>query len=687
MSLFEDYVNLELPTRVASSQPGTEVTEGLIPVATGYGLVVKWLEASEILGNAKSAYDLAVDEGFTGTLEEWLASLQGEDGADGKSAYDLAVEFGFIGTEEEFVESLRGVNGLSAYEVAIEGGFQGNEAEWLESLKGEDGKSAFELAAEAGYSGTETELADALSSIGTGSDGKSGAVFVTDVVPQDASQNIGDKVMSEDGFSLLEFSSTTNLVKVKFLGITGHTNFRPNITVNGELANVVQNADAPLWNGELDIEVEPNEDDQIVIDLVHEDGATARTVGQLDKAPIITSAVFTSEYPSGQSELKEDDVMDIRVEVDGPVVRYEIQDFGAFKASTAAVANVNAFNVKDLKIANRGNTATEHGFKVRVQKASGAWSQWFESNVEMVEELVSVVTLNNRKPIVTISEVQYPTEQFAIKAGESIKLLHTIEHYDTVAYSSPNGQLDIANPTQYHAEKQVDYLSGNYNDSTDNLTVTARKSSNGATTVVRQLVRIATTAPSIVLTIPAARLRSGGNHGTQIQRHTITLTSNQMLVTEPQLNAPEGTWDSADWKPNATRKVWTRALLVHDNDAKGEFTFNSAKVVNGAGVENSVITGSDRYILGGFVFRTLSVTAYPNRETDIGTEVSNTSKLRCTNLSKGGSGSLNFTYKADDSNETDRYTIKNNTTWYNCDGANSTSNTSGLMQIELEETV
>lgn len=667
MSQFEEYVNLELPTRVASSQPGTEVAEGLLPVATGYGLSVKWLEVSEILGNAKSAYDLAVEEGFEGTLEEWLESLQGADGLDGeegpagKSVYDLAAEFGFEGTEEEFIESLQGVDGQSTYELAVE----------------------------AGYEGTEAELAEALKNIGQGIgfDGKGGAVFVTDVVPQDASQNTGDKVMSEDGFSLLEFSSTTNLVKVKFLGITGHSNFKPNITVNGELASVTQNADAPLWNGEFDIEVEPNEDGQIIIDLVHEDGATAQVIGQLDEAPVITSAVFTSAYPSGQTELKEDDTMDISVEVDGPVVRYEIQDFGAFKASTAPVANVNTFNIKDLKIANRGIVPNAYGFKIRVQKASGAWSQWFESNSEVDEELVSTVVLNNRKPVITISEVQYPTEQFAIKEGEFIKLLHSIDHYDTVAYSSPNGQLDISDPTQFHAEKQVDYLSGNYNDSNDNLTITARKASNGATTVVRQLVRIATTAPSIVITLPAARLRSGGNHGTAVQQHTITLTSDQMLVKEPQLNAPEGTWDSTDWKPNATRKVWTRVLLVHDDNAKGEFTFNSAKVVNGAGIENDVITGSDRYVLGGFVFRTLSVAAYPNRETDIGTEVSNTAKLRCTNLSKGNSGSLNFTYKSDDTDQVDTYTIKNGTSWYNCDSANATSNTSGLMQIELEETI
>ena len=51
--------------------------------------------------NGKSAYDLAVEEGFQGTLVEWLQSLKGE------SAYDLAVKQGFTGTEEEFVKSLK----------------------------------------------------------------------------------------------------------------------------------------------------------------------------------------------------------------------------------------------------------------------------------------------------------------------------------------------------------------------------------------------------------------------------------------------------------------------------------------------------------------------------------------------------------------------------------------------------
>ncbi len=75
--------------------------------------------------DGKSAYELAVENGYRGTEEEWLASLKGNTGNDGKSAYELAVEKGYQGTEEEWLASLNGSNGndgddgKSAYELAV----------------------------------------------------------------------------------------------------------------------------------------------------------------------------------------------------------------------------------------------------------------------------------------------------------------------------------------------------------------------------------------------------------------------------------------------------------------------------------------------------------------------------------------------------------------------------------------
>ena len=45
--------------------------------------------------DGKSAYELAVENGYTGTELEWLAALAGEVGADGESAYELAVQNGY----------------------------------------------------------------------------------------------------------------------------------------------------------------------------------------------------------------------------------------------------------------------------------------------------------------------------------------------------------------------------------------------------------------------------------------------------------------------------------------------------------------------------------------------------------------------------------------------------------------
>lgn len=74
----------------------------------------------------------------------------GYDGAAGKSAYEVAVDEGFDGTEADWLESLRGKpgsrggigpEGKSAYEIAVKEGFEGDELEWLDSLKGAPGQS------------------------------------------------------------------------------------------------------------------------------------------------------------------------------------------------------------------------------------------------------------------------------------------------------------------------------------------------------------------------------------------------------------------------------------------------------------------------------------------------------------------------------------------------------------------
>ena len=68
----------------------------------------------------KSAYELALDNGFEGSLEEYLESLIGEPGADaegtpGKSAYELALDNGFEGSVQEYLAELKGEPGQGLF--------------------------------------------------------------------------------------------------------------------------------------------------------------------------------------------------------------------------------------------------------------------------------------------------------------------------------------------------------------------------------------------------------------------------------------------------------------------------------------------------------------------------------------------------------------------------------------------
>lgn len=91
--------------------------------------------------DGKSAYQLAIDNGYSGTLEQWLESLKGapgtpgENGTNGKSAYQIWLDAGNTGNESDFLNSLNGTDGKSAYQLAIDNGYTGNVQQWLESLK------------------------------------------------------------------------------------------------------------------------------------------------------------------------------------------------------------------------------------------------------------------------------------------------------------------------------------------------------------------------------------------------------------------------------------------------------------------------------------------------------------------------------------------------------------------------
>ena len=78
----------------------------LIAIMTGISFAVanfvhnrKSVQASSVK-NGLSAYELAVQQGYAGSLDDWLVSLQG------KSAYQIAVDNGYSGSEKDWSKTL-----------------------------------------------------------------------------------------------------------------------------------------------------------------------------------------------------------------------------------------------------------------------------------------------------------------------------------------------------------------------------------------------------------------------------------------------------------------------------------------------------------------------------------------------------------------------------------------------------
>lgn len=142
-------------------------------------------------GAGQDLYDRAKRElSYTGTFEQFLASFKGERGEKGEDgAAGATGEKGDKGDTGE-----RGQNGKSAYEIAVANGYTGDEEQWLASLKGRDGErgrdgrngfSAYELADGELLYGTVGKWLNSLKGA-TGDAGKSATVTIGTVTTGEA---------------------------------------------------------------------------------------------------------------------------------------------------------------------------------------------------------------------------------------------------------------------------------------------------------------------------------------------------------------------------------------------------------------------------------------------------------------------------------------------------------------------
>ena len=468
------------------------------------------------------------------------------------------------------------------------------------------GNGALEEAGVLDYTANRLRYYDGIQwqTIAAGADAKDGAVFITDVVPT-GTGNCGSKVKTDGNYILSSFLTDTQLVTASVIALTGHTHWMPVITVNGLPVTITVTADKPFFTGTIQLDI-TGEDE---IACIHEDGATSTVTINRESPPVVNTSVFTGNYPGTQTELKAADTFLLNVVSDVAVTAVQVDNFGvsgAVQNFTGLVSGTS--QTVTVVIGDRGDTTQDLGARVRVQKATGSWSEWFLTTSAGSTDRVHTLKLNDIRPIISVGTITYPATQGAIKDSETATVENTVTNFDTVSYTSPNSQLSVTSSTTYEASKTVTRIAGGYNIATNNLTISATRTANNATSTASGIVKIAHDTPTIAITLPAARLRSGGNDGTTAQNHTVTVTANQQLAAAPTVTAGSGTWQGGAFTGGPA--VWTRSLQIHDTDAKGAFSFSSFSAANLAGVPVTAITSGASYTVGGFVSRVIPLVAF-----------------------------------------------------------------------------
>ena len=434
--------------------------------------------------------------------------------------------------------------------------------------------------------------------------GLNGGIFITNITPQSIDDNVSSKTYSSNGIVLESCLSNTNLINVSVVAVVGYSNFIPSATINGTPLTLTGSVNSAILTGSLSL----NTAHSSSLVVLHEDGASHTTTITYDVGPAVTSCLFVDGYPGSQTELKESDVFNLQVVTDIPMTRiYVYNEEACIEQTFNFVATLS--KTISVVIANRGDITQALRSRVKCMNSNGSYGSAVYSN--------NTVDLNNTYPSISIGTITYPGSQTALKDSENATVANTVTSFDTITYTSVNGDLSISNSTTYETNKSVTRIGGGYNVNTNNLSISATRTANAATSSSNGLVKIANTLPAITISVPYARLKSGGNDGTAAQDYVVTISSNQLLLSSPvpslDLGSGGGTWQGSGFAGSGA--IWTRTVRISDSMTKGNYSFTNLSAYNLAGKEQTSINAGSAYVLGGFVIRTLNINAFANTTT------------------------------------------------------------------------
>ena len=368
---------------------------------------------------------------------------------------------------------------------------------------------------------------------------------------------------------------------------------------------------------------------------------------------LISPTASTAVSPSilGSSEVKAGDEVEAKVYIDGKgsaindisvsVSNKYLSDgtqqsFSSSYSKTTLSDGSFEFTIPIKVFGPLGN-----GSRDGQQGASFKAKNNFNSQGDEFSSQASADLNNGTIPQIQFNSVSYPAGQQAIKSSESASVDNSVSNFDSIAYSSPNGELSISSSTIFEQNKNVDYLNGGYNVDVDggvnNLKISATKTSNGATIESSSIVNIANSQLILSVNNLVSKLPSSISG----ESYQLNLLSSQVMLNSPTLgiDPTQSPPSSLSQNNSGTSKNGNSyTISIAESDQKGTFSWQiSAR--NLANISTTTISTNPTYTLAGFSQRTIQ--ASPNSIgaglANIGTTVSNTSNIDFENISEGGS--------------------------------------------------
>jgi hypothetical protein len=534
-------------------------------------------------------------------------------------------------------------------------------------------------------------------------------LFFTDVQPAGGSGIVALKQYVANTVPanavITECTTDEDDVTVSLLIEPGFTLFSPTVTITADVpANF--NGGSPVVLDASTGMSKPGDDrqfvgtftanvtDTVVLTATSSAGGVATaTINRAGVGPAITTLVLDPESAQGAgiTHVKNGDTVSIASgSVPNDAVAVEIIGASELANGTTALtlgaddsAGAGFKTISGSFTVAGATNGVDRTILARAKNALGTYGVNFETNG---------LDVDNNIPQFSGFSVTYPATQGAIKSGEQATVALTVTDFTGLVYSTPTSQVSInGGDTTTYESKVVDYVSGSYNVSSNNYRVVASKATNGTSATYNGVVKIANVAPTAALSIDGSpsRLTSavGGTN------YTVRLNPNQDLIEAPNaLVADEGTF-TASWV-DASGDNWTKTLTITDAHARGTHTFNSMQITGLSGIVGTVITSGSNYTIGGFSSRVITVPAF-SQSVQLPAEIGDVTKvtasyyqasalIRQTDLSDVFQGFSFADRFGDDANAV--YDDTNPTVLWLSDVAFAGANTTGTLQIQVEET-